>query len=88
MTAEQFKKEVFDNNKDFFVLDNTVLQLSHYLDMHPGGKFVYTKNFGRDISKYFYGAYKLVNIPTEILHSHSPDAMLIANSMIIANLKG
>ena len=62
--------------------------MGEYEKFHPGGKFTLSKNVGRDISKYFYGAYKLVNLPNEELHSHSPSAMAIANSMIIGHLKG
>jgi len=47
------------------------------------------KNYGRDITKYFNGAYKLVNhISNEIQYVHKADARLISNTMIIANLKG
>jgi len=37
-----------------------VLDVDRYDGAHPGGKFVFTKNYGRDISKYMYGGYKLV----------------------------
>lgn len=38
-----------------------VLDFNEYDHMHPGGKFVFNKNLARDISKFFYGSYKLVN---------------------------
>jgi hypothetical protein len=49
---------------------------------------VLLKNVGRDISKYFYGAYMLVNDPKEKLWNHSPGALLLANSQVIATIEG
>lgn len=46
------------------------------------------KNYGRDVTKFFNGAYKLVNIKNEIQYNHRADARTIANSMVIANLQG
>ena len=79
---------VFEKKKKLSVLDNQILDLEEYAKFHPGGRFTFNKNVGRDISKYFYGAYKLVNSPKEDLHNHSPSAMAIANSMIIGHLHG
>jgi hypothetical protein len=70
------------------VLDNTVLDYTNYDEVHPGGKFVLHKNIGRDISKYFYGGYKLVNDPSEKQYTHSASASLVANSLQVANIKG
>ena len=30
---------------------------------HPGGRFMINKTVGRDISKFFYGGYQLINEP-------------------------
>lgn len=46
-----------------------------------------TKNKGRDISKFFYGGYQLVNDGTLHQHTHSPVATKIAQEMTIALLK-
>jgi cytochrome b involved in lipid metabolism len=35
--------------------------MGHFESFHPGGYFTLIKNYGRDITKYFNGAYKLVN---------------------------
>ena len=43
------------------VLDNLILALNGYEKLHPGGKFLITKNYGRDISKFFYGGYVMVS---------------------------
>lgn len=38
-------------------MDNKVLDMGDYEAIHPGGKFVFEKTYGRDISKFFYGGY-------------------------------
>jgi len=43
------------------ILDNIVLDVHEFQDFHPGGKFLLKKNAGRDISKFFYGGYKMVH---------------------------
>ena len=60
-SVQQIKEEAFIKNNHIFVLDNQVLNYSEYDLIHPGGRFTFDKNIGRDISKFFYGAYKLVN---------------------------
>lgn len=63
--------------------------MGEFEDFHPGGYFTLKKNYGRDITKFFNGAYKLVNnIEKEKQYVHKADARLISNSLIIANLKG
>jgi hypothetical protein len=66
MSVAEFKTLV-SNKRQLWIMDNCVLdnwsltKYFHYDHFHPGGKFTLTKNFGRDISKYLYGGYKLVN---------------------------
>ena len=45
-------------------------------------------NFGRDISKFFYGGYNLVNVKGKRPHHHSQPALDIVKSMIVGVLKG
>jgi len=61
ITLEEFSDLVHNQNKRLVILDNKVIDFGEYDDFHPGGKFVLRKNIGRDISKFFYGSYKLVN---------------------------
>jgi len=63
--VEQFKELVFVEKRNLLLLDNQILDFKDYARFHPGGKFVLYKNVGRDISKFFYGSYKLVNLPNE-----------------------
>ncbi len=61
-----FKSMVYGDKRNLVVLDNMVLDYTDYQYFHPGGKFTLNKNHGRDISKYFYGSNKLVNLKKEI----------------------
>jgi len=42
------------------------------------------KNFGRDISKFFYGGYAMVG-GTKV-HRHSPNALAIAKQLVVGKL--
>lgn len=86
MSIEEFKKATFDNKKAHVILDNHIIDYSEYQVVHPGGKFVFEHNCGRDISKFFYGAYMLVNDPREKMHNHSMKAMQTAKSLVCASL--
>lgn len=85
-TIEEFHNLVYVQQQNLVVLDNKVLDFADYDHLHPGGKFTLKKNRGRDISKFFYGSYKLVNSSDEKPRNHSASAMAIANSMIIGNI--
>ena len=66
-----------------------VLDVSRFMDEHPGGKFSLEHNIGRDISKFFYGAYQLENGPTKfggynLAYTHSNDARSAVNTLIVA----
>ena len=43
------------------ILDDLVLDVTRYLDDHPGGRFLIEYCIGRDISKFYYGGYALDN---------------------------
>ena len=88
MSIDEFKTRVFDQKQRLVIIDSSVLKIDDYDHFHPGGSFTLKKNYGRDVTKYFNGAYKLVNLKDEIQFVHGADARLIANSMIIANLQG
>jgi len=58
ITASDFEKRVKEGEK-LYILDNLVLNLESYIHQHPGGAFLMEQTVGRDISKFFYGAYTL-----------------------------
>jgi len=75
--------------REIVIIDNLVLDVHEYDGIHPGGKFVFQNNIGRDISKFFYGGYVMVNGPgAEKPHQHSYNALKIAKDMVIGVLKG
>ena len=99
ISPEEVRKEVLFRNKNWLILDNLVLDISsslpgsQYINFHPGGRFVLAKNLGRDISKYFYGGYQLVQRNPKDrnsvqIYNHSHAAIQICNRMVIANLEG
>ena len=72
------------------ILDELVLDVSKFVELHPGGQFVIKHNAGRDISKFFYGGYSLEgNIgaakPAKG-YVHSPYARMIINDLVIGTL--
>jgi len=70
-----FTPEEIDNQvkagKQLVIFDNLVLNLDGYYWRHPGGKFNLTHNYGRDISKFFFGGYNLVNVKGKRPTHHS-----------------
>ncbi len=50
-------KRLRDPSKMLVVLDNKVINLKGFAKYHPGGKFLIEKNYGTDVSRYFYGVY-------------------------------
>ena len=65
-----------------------ILDLSRFMDEHPGGKFSHNHNIGRDVSKLFYGSYSLENEYKVQEHVHSNDARRVVNKLVVAKLNG
>ena len=61
MTVDEFKSRVHAKNETLSIIDNHVVKIGEYEYFHPGGAFTLKKNYGRDITKFFNGAYKLCN---------------------------
>ena len=74
--------------KPLVVFDNLVLNMNGYERNHPGGKFVLTHNYGRDVSKFFFGGYNLVQVPGLRPHHHSQAALDIVRTMIVGVIEG
>ncbi len=67
-TPEEIDDAVYAGDS-LVVCDNLVLRTNGYEKIHPGGKFTLTKNFGRDISKFYYNNYSLTK--GQAPHTHS-----------------
>jgi cytochrome b involved in lipid metabolism len=66
-----------------------VLEVSRYLDEHPGGKFLLEHTIGRDVSKFFYGGYALDGNNTRKgskRKNHSNVARSVVEQLAIAKL--
>lgn len=85
---EEFHQQVKFGRK-LVLLDDFVLDVSKFLDEHPGGRFSLEHNIGRDVSKFFHGGYALENLPgfEMKVHTHSRDARRVVNSLIIGRLE-
>ena len=71
------------------ILDEFVVDLQPYINEHPGGRFSLEHNIGRDLSKFFYGAYALENQESAVApYTHSSDARLVVDSLIVGRLEG
>lgn len=81
-TPQEIELEV-ENGDSLCICDNLVLRTDGYERIHPGGKFVITKNFGRDIAKFYYGNYALTNGKLTKPHTHTGEANDILHSMIV-----
>ena len=79
-TPKQIEKAV-GSGEPLVVLDNLVLSMNGYERIHPGGKFLLTRNYGRDISKFFYGGYAMV--PETLPHTHTPAALKICEALVV-----
>jgi len=42
-------------------LDDKVIDVESFFDNHPGGRHLLKSNIGRDITKFFFGAYEFKN---------------------------
>jgi cytochrome b involved in lipid metabolism len=75
-----------EDGKTLHVFDNLVLELGDYREFHPGGTFFIEKNYGRDISKFYYGGYSMVS--TAKPYTHSAWSQGTINKMVVGVLDG
>ena len=70
------------------ILDDHVLDVSQFMNYHPGTVFSIQHNIGRDVSKFFNGAYSLENSPESKVphHTHSNDAKMAAQDLCLYTL--
>lgn len=70
MTSKEFSEQVAQG-KPLVILDNLVVDMHDYCKFHPGGKFTIKGNYGRDISKFFYGGYAMENVLDKPPNTHA-----------------
>lgn len=80
MTIEEFQK----SDKKLALFDNYVVNMGGYVFEHPGGRYVLLECVGKDIGKFFYGAYSMENQVKA--HTHSYIAGKILKKLICAKL--
>ena len=87
MSTEDIQKQV-NLGKPLVLFDNLVLDVEDFANYHPGGKFNIVQNYGRDISKFFFGGYSLVNKPKKKPYTHSQVALDIVKTMVVGVIQG
>lgn len=85
MSRKEFD-EALKMGRQLMILDNLVIDVTEFINEHPGGRFVMQHNVGEDISKFFFGGYCLEGNLNGISpgHKHSAYARLIVNDLAIA----
>ena len=48
---------IHNEGQQLVILDEYVLNVTDFINKHPGGRFAVKHNIGRDVSKFFYGGY-------------------------------
>ena len=86
ISVNEFRARVKQGEK-LVVLDEYVLDVSWFMDEHPGGRFSVEANIGGDVSKFFHGGYSLETVDKLPHHTHSTDARLLVNKLIVAKLQ-
>lgn len=61
-----------------------VLDVTRYMNEHPGGQFILKFHVGKDVSKFFYGGYSLESGIKP--HTHTNVARKVVNSLVIGRL--
>jgi len=85
ITIKEFDQFI-KNGKKYVLYDNFVIDVESFIYEHPGSAYAIIQNIGRDIGKYFYGAYHL---ETSIEpHQHSSYANRILEKLAVAKIKG
>ncbi len=72
------------------LIDDLVLDVTDFINLHPGGRFLIRHTIGSDISKFFFGGYCLEGNLTNRMkgHNHSAYAKMIVNDLVIAIFEG
>ena len=83
MTIDDFDYAI-SSGKQYVLLDNYVVDVKNFIDEHPGGSAVLKHHIGKDIGKYFHGAYSVVSPYAQNIHS--TDALKILKRLIVSKL--
>ncbi|CDW82462.1 cytochrome b5-like heme steroid binding domain containing protein [Stylonychia lemnae] len=74
--------------RQLVILEEKILDLESFLDNHPGGRNFLKINIGKDITKYFYGAFNFLNKNlTEQRVTHSLLGHQLAGQLAIGKLE-
>ena len=57
------------SGRKLVLFNNFIVDVESFMDEHPGTRFVISQNIGREIGKYFYGAYSMEEDVSPHIHS-------------------
>jgi len=85
LTIDEVDERV-NGGQSLVILEDLVIDVSSFMNRHPGGTFALKHLIGKDVGKYFFGAYSLEIIENQPTHKHSRIAFNIAKKLAIARL--
>ena len=85
MGRQQFEASLAQGQQ-LMLIDNLVIDVKEFANLHPGGRFVIRHNIGTDVSNFFFGGYCLEGNLQGISpgHKHSSYARMIVNDLAVA----
>ena len=85
-TISQFSfNNMVKTGRKLVLFNNYIVDVESFMDEHPGTRFVINQNIGREIGKYFYGAYSMEE---DVLpHVHSSYAANLIKRLTIGKLE-
>ena len=77
-------ENLIKEGKKYVLFDNYVIDVTSFISEHPGSSYVIEQTIGRDIGKYFYGAYHLESSASP--HKHSSFAARVLTKLAVAEI--
>mmetsp|Transcript_4956 Transcript_4956/g.4736 ORF Transcript_4956/g.4736 Transcript_4956/m.4736 type:complete len:542 (+) Transcript_4956:57-1682(+) len=77
--------EMLNDGQKLVLFNNFIIDVDSFQDQHPGTAYVISENIGKDIGKYFYGAYSMS--PDISPYTHSNYAANLLEKLIIGKIK-
>lgn len=77
--------EMVSAGRKVVLYNNFIVDIDSFADQHPGTTYVLTENIGKDIGKYFYGAYSMS--PDIVPYTHSSYAAKLLEKLVIGKMK-
>lgn len=84
ITLAEYRK-LIDEGKNYVLFDSFVIDVTSFIPEHPGSSYTIKQLIGRDIGRYFYGAYHLESSVNP--HKHSSFAFRVIVKLAVAKIE-